>query len=275
MNSGYSILINSCDAYSDVWESFFFILNRTWKDSLPKIYLNTEKKNFTKYNVITLNNKFGNTHWGKRLINCLERIDDEYVLMMLEDFLFESNINVERIKTALEMMKNDNNLAAIQLIPQGECCDRKYKDMGFVERVKRGRFTIVAGPTLWRKTDLISITKPSDNPWEWEYFGSFRTWFWGKRFLCWCNISNPIFVYDVEHGGAIHRGKWVGYKVQELEKKYGISIISDQRDIVYDWMENDKEKKIVPRIKRIKSIIHNRTKIILEIGYGLRLRFFN
>ena len=44
MKKRYSILVNSCDAYKDVWPMFFYILNKTWCGDLPDVYLNTESE---------------------------------------------------------------------------------------------------------------------------------------------------------------------------------------------------------------------------------------
>ena len=44
----YTIVVSSCDAYSDLWEPFFKVLKAEWKglDKIP-IVLNTESKSFS------------------------------------------------------------------------------------------------------------------------------------------------------------------------------------------------------------------------------------
>ena len=41
-----SILINSCDAYEDIWEPFFRCFSENWPDCPYPIYLNTETKEY-------------------------------------------------------------------------------------------------------------------------------------------------------------------------------------------------------------------------------------
>ena len=278
----YSILINTCDNYSDIWPVFFEIFKRTWTAEVPAIFLNTEKKHYQDNDLqitcLNLDKGINNAPWGKRLIKALEQVPHEYVLMLLEDFLFEQEIRTERIESCCRYLENDLSIAAFQLTPNGEFEkgifpeeEERYK--GFSKRRKGDLFTVVAGPTLWRKSDLLRLTKTSDNPWEWEFFGSFRTILYGKDIYGWRSKNDCIFKYDVDHGGAIHRGKWVGYKMHELEKKYDIKIDYGDREIVEDWMKMDEYTKPVPWFKRMGSIIKNRTMMITNTLYGLKCRF--
>ncbi len=44
MKSEVTVLINSCDAYSDLWEPFFKLFSIYWPDCPYEIVLNTEYK---------------------------------------------------------------------------------------------------------------------------------------------------------------------------------------------------------------------------------------
>ena len=275
-NVDYAILINTCDAYKDAWGMFFYILKRTWTGKLPAIYVNTESEEcfIPDINVITLNSNSKDSSWGQRLIESLQRIDSEYVLMMLEDFYYERPIRVDVINRCLEYMKEDKSILAFQLVPAGEVYFGKSKETddcypGFYKRHNSGGFTFIAGPTLWRKEDLIRLTMKSDTPWGWEFFGSRRTLLYGRDVYCWYSWENPVFDYDIEHGGAIHRGKWVGYKMRELQEKYGFKIDFGNREEVEDWIKEGQSELIPPVCKRIPSIIYNRTRPVFDTMYGL------
>lgn len=43
----YSIIVNTCDSYSDCWEPFFKLFSVFWKDCKGKIFLNTEYKDYS------------------------------------------------------------------------------------------------------------------------------------------------------------------------------------------------------------------------------------
>lgn len=274
----YSILINSCDAYRDVWPMFFHILNETWKTERPEIYLNTESADVgnKEFEINVIKCKKIGASWGERLLNCLEQIDSEYILMMLEDFYFEQPIRTEMVNSCVMYLKENSNIICFQMVPSGEVLsgnsggNEEYT--GFIARKQFGMYKIIAGPTLWRKTDLIKLTKKKDSPWEWEYFGSFRTWLYGKDVYCWKDMENPLFDYDIEHGGAVHRGKWVGYKVKQLEEKYKYKNAYGKRIIEEDWIKSDVKTSIQPIRKRIFNIIVNRTRPLGEVLFGIILR---
>lgn len=274
----YSILINSCDTYKDAWPMFFYILKKTWKTQLPDIYLNTETEYYynENLNINVLNCKKMGVSWGGRLLDCLQKIDSEFVLMMLEDFYYEKPIRTDIVDLCVSYLKNNSQIICFQLVPSDEvfyghpCGNEDYE--GFIARRRFGMFKMIAGPTLWRKSDLIKLTKRQDSPWEWEYFGSYRTWLFGKKVYCWKSLDNPLFDYDIEHGGAIHRGKWVGYKVKELEEKYHYKNDYGNRAIEDDWIKYENKNVLQPRRKRVRSILFNRWKVVQEIFYGIKLR---
>lgn len=277
-SNNYSILVNSCDEYKDAWPMFFYILKKTWNGKLPEVYLNTESENYAdnSIDVHVLNSK--SIHWGERLLEAVEKIDSKYILFMLEDFYYEKPIKVSEIERCIKLLDVNSNVLSIQLVPAGKMATSDCEQMeevasGIVRRNIKDAYTIIAGPTLWRKTELLKLTKAKDTPWEWEAFGSCRLRLYGKEVWTWKNWkSDPIFVYDIEHGGAIHRGKWVGYKMRELEEKYNYKLEYGKREIVEDWIEEEKSD-IIPRHKRIRSIIRNRTTPFFETLWGLRMRY--
>ena len=284
MHQKYSILINSCDKYSDVWPMFFHIFKKTWTSNFPRIFLSTEEKQVVceDLNIQCLNISDAKTKdipWGERLKDCLARIDSDYVLMLLEDFYFESEIDVNAIDKCVDYLNKNNDIIAFQFLHASK---HRYSNKaernefyGFLQRRRLSKFLINAGPALWRKSDLINLTKDTDNPWEWEYFGSFRTWFYGKKIYCWADESKKIFDYDFVHGGAVHRGKWVGYKLRELSEKYSFPLDYGDREIEEDWMKSETRNKKEAYFKRLPTIIVNRIKIVINIFAGIKTRFLS
>lgn len=278
MNSKFSILVNSCDNYSDAWPIFFYLLEKQWTSEYPKIYLNTETKQYTNdiLNLKVLNSlsKESTNDWGSRLLSCLNRIGSDYILMMLEDFFYEEKIDVSAIYKSVKLLEEHGEIAAVQFFYNNNRKSIETDELyGFVKRSRFEPFIISAGPSMWRKQDLIALTKGTDSPWTWEYFGSCRTYFYGKHFYCLSSNDPLVFKYDVEHGGAIHRGKWVGYKMRELENKFNFSIDYGDREIEEDWMkDSDFIKPPLPIYKRWRTVIQNRLKIATNTLYGLSLR---
>lgn len=276
-----SILINSCDAYSDAWNPFFRILERTWPEAKDyDIYINTEtiqyKDSF--FDIKTLNclDNSSKIPWGMRLIQALERIDSEYIIFLLEDFFFENKVPNEVVMKCVDFLETDPDIASICMTSPMECSDEEYckihYNMNFpnlVIRKQRAYYKYDASPSIWRKSKLIKCTFLSDTPWSWEFFGNQRTWFTKDKFYGLISSAPRIFDYDIVHGGAIHRGKWVGYKMKELQEKYGIDIDMSKRGVVDDWMKEPSCITIPPAYTRLGSIIQNRVKAVFSILYGM------
>lgn len=263
------VLINSCDAYSDVWEPFFRILERTWPEIANyRIVLNTEEKQYkdSYFDVEVMNilsGKSPNIPWGERLLDVLGRLEEEYIIFLLEDFFFEEKVDHALVEKYLSYIKNNPEIATLSLTSlmdskEMELAQQSSPYEEFVERGQKANYKLNAGPGIWRRAALVEFTRVTDNPWEWEFFGSMRTWFAKSKFYGLKPEAEPVFIYDIEHGGAVHRGKWVGYKLDELIEKYQLKIDFSKRPIEYDWMAD--EHKVLPMWKRLPSILRNRTK---------------
>ena len=243
-----AILINSCDSYSDAWYPFFRIMEKTWPEAKNyKLYLNTETKKYVDsfFDIITIN-QIGKQriHWGERLRNCLGKIKEKYILFLLEDFFFEY-VDNQKITDAFSIIKKTELIDSISFISTYDCENNNHffeYDNCFVYRKKKAYFKLNASPTIYKKVFLQKYTFSKDSPWYWEFFGSVRTWHSRGIHLAKAAHSNSIFEYDIKHGGAIHRGKWVGVSTRKILLKHGIDIDLDERGVIEDWLVSNPEK---------------------------------
>jgi hypothetical protein len=79
-------------------------------------------------------------------------------------------------------------------------------------------------PAIWRRRDLLSFTGKWDNPWAWEFFGSYRSVSQKKKFYTLNDNYPNIISYNHVKGGAIYRGKWVKEVVESKILKYKLNI---------------------------------------------------
>ena len=275
-----SILINTCDSYSDVWPPFFRILEKTWPEAQNyNIYLNTERKDYKDsfFNITILNqlDQAKEIPWGKRLLQALDRIDSDYILFLLEDFFFEEPVLDSEIKKCLKYLDENKDITVFGLTCQQECTDPQWceanKDErypGFVIRKKKAGFKFNAGPSIWRKSALKSLTFSSDTPWGWEFFGNIRTWF-SKDIIYGRAYDAPvIFKYDIIHGGAVHRGRWTATSVRAAIEKYKLDLDLSKRGVEEEKDFNPYGCVPKPIYKRLDSIVKNKYKTIESMIYG-------
>lgn len=215
LNKDLTIIINSCDAYSDVAELFMDSLEIHWPDNPFEVIINNET------NISKISNKNISTkdQWGKRLKILLESVKSEFVLIVFDDYVLNNFIDTNKILDRLDFIKNDEQASVVYL---NTACVNDHEDDESIEiRLLKNNcdYRMNSVPGIWRKKDLLRFTKNKDTPWSWEVFGSYRTFNSGKKFFSSGALKHNLFPYPHEKGGAIYRGKWVEEVIIDLNKK--------------------------------------------------------
>lgn len=230
-----TIVINTCDAYSDVWELFFKAFEQYWSGCEYEVVLNTESLKCNSSNVITHNFNETSTlnNWGKRFKQTLEDIDSEFVIMLYDDFILEGNVNQNKIKQCIKWLEDEKNkdICAFYFIhSQNENIDDGKFD-GFECLPIKADYKLNSAPALWRKDKLINFIEDNDSPWAWEYFGSYRAYNKESVFYSVKKKDEDIYPYNYSMGGAIYRGKWVSSVVLPLVDKYKLDLDLSKRGL--------------------------------------------
>lgn len=228
-----TILVNSCDAYEDVWDPLFSALKNRWEKCPYKIVLNTESKSykFDGLDIITLNlfDKSDEDLWGKRLRRTLQHINTKYVISIFDDFILEDYVKQDQIEKCIARMEENEEIAVFYFsnIEGTNISDEVYE--GFELLPKRKDYKLNSAPAIWRRDKLLSFTGDKDNPWAWEFFGSARTYKVKDLFYCAETGKENIYKYNYSLGGAIYRGKWVRKVIEPIIKEYNLQIDLSKR----------------------------------------------
>lgn len=172
-----TILVNSCDAYSDLWEPFFKLFKKFGGEltSYP-IVLNTESKQFSYEGLnISCPNKFNTSiEWGRRLRATLKSIDTEYVLFLMDDFFLQSPVEIKTIYQCIDWLNENKDVDCFNFISiegaQEE--SKKFKNFCYMPPAMEYRFN--AQSAIWRVNTLYNSILDIENPWEWEVYGNKR-----------------------------------------------------------------------------------------------------
>lgn len=266
-----TILVNSCDAYSDIWPLFFSAIKDYWPNH-PNIVLNSETikcEDKVKVNTHLLSLSRNNDSWGFRLRETLKDIKTEYVFTLFDDFIMEDYIDENELLRIVNAMENDSSISVVYLTKIN--ISKKEKSNLFFEENKNKYaelennvdFRLNSAPGIWRVQELIKYTGTIENPWAWEVFGTYKTFNIQEKFYCVGDGDIDVFKYNYNKGGAIYRGKWVGEVVLEKNEKYQLNIDFNKRGFSNS---NDHEKR---------SILWKIS--FLKLGYkmvGLRFIYF-
>lgn len=228
-----SVLVNSCDKYEDAWYPFFELIKRYWKGCPYLFYLNTETKKYDHQgvNLTVINDSASDrkNSWGKRLKHCLEQVDSQYVILLLEDFFLQQDVNQSELDSCIKMMEENENIKAVYY-KQIDGYNNVYAPNPLYYHMnEKKRYILNLQAGLWRVKDLYSLIDDNDSPWSFEEEGATRV-NEDDIFLCstrgtHTDMTNCIFPYltDRRTGYGIWAGKWL-WNNNKLLKKNGVKI---------------------------------------------------
>lgn len=240
-----SIVVCTCDSYSDVMELFFAAWKEYWPTCSYTLVVNAENKTDYNYPAKVHNYKPSKKKsWGDRLIQTLNSIESDFVLITYDDFILEDAVSEDRISEILTLLKINPDIATVYLIDtmlgsnkESEVC----RDL--VEIDDYTDYRLNSAPAIWRRSTLLSYIGVSDDPWAWEFFGSLRTFGDGKKFYSIKSGSKDVYCYNYSKGGAIYRGRWVKAVVSDKFSKYDLDIDLSLRGFSEDAVSESRNIK--------------------------------
>ncbi len=241
----FSMVICTCDAYSDAWHPLFTLFERYWPElkNIP-IVLNTETASYQHEGFDIVSPQLYKDHpspasvpWSKRLRRTLQEVvDAEVVLIYLDDFYLRSRVNADRFDVCLSYLEQDQKIANIQLFT----CPLPYTPVAeypwLLKRDKRSPYLFSLQAGLWRRDRLLHFLRDHESPWYFERWGSLRGRRYPDDFYALATIDGklPILDYCPSTQG-VSKGLWLP-QTPELFEKEGIEIDLSARGVMpYGW----------------------------------------
>lgn len=238
-----SIVVSSCDNFSDVWSPFFKLFFKYWSDCPFKIYLISETKKFEDERVFMI--LLGeDKQWASNLKSALHKIDTPYFIYFQEDFFLQSKVDTKRILELLKIVK-ENKAAYMKLRPSPKPTRRfeRYKDIGIIE--KDAKYSISNQATLWKTEIYRDFLKDGDTGWDTELYGSRQSQIISEPFL-----SVYKDVIDYPQATAVKKGVLL-YDAFLLCKREGIPIDKTKRKIESKLKYFLRVTKLLPIVQRL------------------------
>ncbi len=260
-----AVLVTSCDAYSDLWDPFFQLMDTFWipeNGNTYPVYLNTETTQYNKeylhFSVKSLNLIAGRnparTSWSRRTLDVLDRINEEYVFVLVEDFFLRERVQTELIEQLLDQMDNDESIGQIQLFGTRINCDKlqpnTISDKLTLEQIGDDKAKVCFVPTIWRKSVLVHWMRTWETIWAFESCGAARAKRWKYQEKVFRVCSPAVFNYLWEKGCyCVVNGKWMMHPLlSELFESNNIDIDFSKRGTITmeEWNRVD-TKEILRR----------------------------
>ncbi len=165
-----SILVLSCDKYSDLWDPFFYFFQKNWPDCPYPVYLGSNEKKCRVDNIVTVYSG-KDEDWSSSYRKILSRIPSDYILVILEDLFITGQVDTQRINSLFEFMKT-KQANHIHFKPVPKPCKILNEGIGIYDKTMPYRVN-VAG--FWNKRYLLKLLINGESPWNFEIMGSYRS----------------------------------------------------------------------------------------------------
>lgn len=269
-----SILVSSCDDYHDVLNLFFAAFEEYWSGCPYPILINGEKNTFKsnvlkfEYRTITSNHK----KWGQRLLSSLHKIEDDFVITLLDDYILENKINVENLNQSISVLQNNNDISCVYLFYLESLDFIESGLNNYIEVSNKSLYKINTLPAIWKRKDLIKLIEQNDDPWSWEAFSMYRKSAVSTKIFSVNSSKNNIYNYSALTGGAVYRGKWVKDVVSNKLEKYNLPINFSKRK--YLELQNITKRTISWKLNfLVRGFMIANFKVFIFIFKSLKLKW--
>tara|TARA_B100000989_G_C19503378_1_gene455317 strand:+ start:531 stop:1307 length:777 start_codon:yes stop_codon:yes gene_type:complete len=202
-DSNLRILILSCNSYSDLWIPFVFCFKKYWFDCPWPVNIISDSSNIEELNGIKIKSFGSSLSWSEILKKALLSINEDYVIIMLDDFLLKTFVNNSEVIKIFSLVQN-RNINMFRLIPRPAPLKIKNKLYGEISPMEKWRVSTQAA--IWNKQILLKILNDNEHPWDFEMLGSKRA----SKIPSFFGSKNHIIKY---YHHDVQRGLWFPWSI--------------------------------------------------------------
>ncbi|HEY9155029.1 MAG TPA: hypothetical protein VIM69_07865 [Opitutaceae bacterium] len=200
-----AVLVSSCDAYSDLWRPFFTLLKRHWADCPFPIYLGTGSSHFAESKIQVLHSD-GGRDWSKCMADYLDAINEDYVIVLLDDFFLRKDVDQRAVEHCLRFAR-EHAATQVRLMPRPGPTDRIPGEKMIGSAKAGSPFRVSTQGAIWDRRKLLALIKPGESIWEFELHGNERANAIRDGFY---STWKPVLPYQgmfAHH--VVEKGKWL------------------------------------------------------------------
>ncbi len=164
-----TVLILSCEKYSDLWAGQVQQLNHYWPSPDVKKIIVTDKETDIKLDGFQVFSAGDTKEWSERLSIVLDIIDTEYVLITLDDYYLIKKVEDSRISEAIDLM-DQHKLDYVRLFkrPTKANMDKinNHLNTFYINPAHPYSVNLYAG--IWKKKFLQFTVREPLNAWQFE-----------------------------------------------------------------------------------------------------------
>ena len=197
-----TLLILSCDKFSDLWDGHIKLLEQNWPDRDIETYIVTDVPTMKNYQNVKVIAAGKNMEWSERLAFALEKIETEYVFISLDDYYLIKKVSDSGIQELLYLLATDG-YDYIRLYDKPDRATKKeltnHKKIYNVDTSVT--YSVNLYPAIWKKEFLQFTTNTPLNPWRFEVKLSQKAREYGAK--CIVSKRKDFQILDVVRKGKI------------------------------------------------------------------------
>lgn len=203
-----TLLISTCEKFSDIWNIQCSLLNENWGDRDIRTVLLTDAPNPYRHDGVEIVSAGDGADMKDRLSFFVDAIDTEYVLITLDDYFLTKKVDNTKIQSLIRLMEAQK-LDYIRLFPSPH--SRKTLPIEGEAHVRMltfdKRYDVNLYPGLWRKS-FLKETLAAEQSDAWQYEVSLTKTAVRLNARCaWCKEDVYHILDAVRKGKFLHPAK--------------------------------------------------------------------
>lgn len=243
-----ALLISSYDKAEDLWNPLEESYIKYWGDNPFKIYLATNNLN-PKMKLFNILNIGKEKSWSDNILKCLNRINEEYIILTFDDLFLYKNIDTKLIIKYADRII-DNNWDYLRLHPSPKADLEIDEYVGKISPNRPYRSSTVFA--IFKKEVFKELLVDTESAWEFERNASLRS----NKYEHFYVSTQTVCPYL----NAVVKGKWIPSVLKYLKKeKYSLREEKRKKmnlvEIVYEKFKRLRLKlffNLVPRKLQVK-----------------------
>lgn len=228
-----TLVINSCDKFSDLWNAHFNFLDSNWLDRDVRTILLTDKEtDFTHKGVEVVSAGEG-LQYPNRMKKLLPSVTTEYVFITLDDYFPINRIENEKIENLCAIMDREH-IDYLRLFPDPNS-HKRFKPYKTIYKIDmRENYAVNLYQGIWRKDFLQSTFQRDLSIWDYEVSLTYIAR--ARNAKCMLGKGKEFEILDViRKGKLLHKAyRYLKKKNVELPQRELISYSTELRNFLFD-----------------------------------------
>ncbi len=251
-----SVLISSCDNFSDCWDPYFHGLKKYWPDCPYDVYIITNYLDI-KGDLVRAIKVGEDRGWANNMLLALKYVKAPYILYTHEDFWIKTRVDTNVIEDYIRLIEMDK-ADYVGLYPGSK---------PYIPFALDGRLNVISDSALyrtslqvalWRKKVLEDLIVEGENPWQFEILGTERSKHFEIKFLSvkrFHDENNAPYHFGINYVcTAINKGRWSKEALQYAESE-GLTIDFTNRPHEKWWHRTTIYGRIEHAVNRVQGVI--------------------